>query len=216
MKKVLQTLVLLIGTAVSGLMLSLTGAAAQFTITFSVDEDGHGTATNSTGFFSALPFSLANDPTPGGLANAATYGLLNPPGLVAGNLILLEPGTGNFSDLIRFNPTENGGSLVFYSDTTDGVDSKADIGFPTGFNIDSAFVEVGPEGNNGFTYTPIAGEPGFIAGARGPVTYVLISDSPSAVPLPSTWLMLLGGLAGLGFFGYFGTKKGSAAAIAAA
>jgi hypothetical protein len=34
-------------------------------------------------------------------------------------------------------------------------------------------------------------------------------------PLPSTWLMLLGGLAGLGFFAYRGTKKNSAALAAA-
>ncbi len=37
----------------------------------------------------------------------------------------------------------------------------------------------------------------------------------TATPLPSTWLMLLGGLFGLGLFAYRGTKK-SAAAIAAA
>ena len=34
-----------------------------------------------------------------------------------------------------------------------------------------------------------------------------VTLNTSATPLPSTWLMLLGGLAGLGFIAYRGTKK---------
>ena len=41
------------------------------------------------------------------------------------------------------------------------------------------------------------------------------SYSIAATPLPSTWLMLLSGVVGLGFFAYRGTKK-NAAALAAA
>jgi hypothetical protein len=37
----------------------------------------------------------------------------------------------------------------------------------------------------------------------------------AATPLPSTWLMLLGALVGLGFFAYRGTKKDSAVLAAA-
>jgi hypothetical protein len=37
----------------------------------------------------------------------------------------------------------------------------------------------------------------------------------SATPLPSTWLMLLSGFAGLGFFAYRGPKKNTAAFVAA-
>ena len=51
--------------------------------------------------------------------------------------------------------------------------------------------EVGAEGANGFTYTPTAGQPGFVAGAAGPVTYVIISDSPAPEPA-SIGLMLAG------------------------
>jgi hypothetical protein len=41
------------------------------------------------------------------------------------------------------------------------------------------------------------------------------SLSVTATPLPSTWLMLLSGFVGLGFFAYRGTKKNSAALAAA-
>jgi hypothetical protein len=33
---------------------------------------------------------------------------------------------------------------------------------------------------------------------------------PAATPLPTTWLMLVSGFVGLGFFAYRGTKKNSA------
>lgn len=55
---------------------------------------------------------LAFDPGPGGLASALTYsGLGNPPSLVAGDVLVFEPGIGNtLSDVIRFNPANTGGS----------------------------------------------------------------------------------------------------------
>lgn len=43
---------------------------------------------------------------------------------------------------------------------------------------------------------------------------IVVNFVPTATPLPSTWLMLLSGFVGLGFFAYRGTKK-HAAAIAA-
>ena len=190
----------LAGLALAAWLVTAGGPAhAQgFSITTTVNENGQGTFSNTAGFFSPLPAALLPDPGPGGLPAALTYGLLNPPGLVAGDLVLLEPGTiGVVSDIIRFNPQQNGGSLVFYSDNFDGAPSLADTGPPLGTSLFTTAVEVGPEaGPNGFSYTPTAGLPGFIAGAAGPVTYVFQSDpAPSAVPAPPTLLLGLVGAA---------------------
>src|SRR4051794_35761229 len=90
--------------------LFLSAAEAQLA-DLSFDENGIGSITTGTGTFPTLGF-LAPDTGPGGLASALTYSLLQPPGLVTGDLLILEPG-GGLSDLIRFNPS---GTLVFYSD----------------------------------------------------------------------------------------------------
>ncbi len=182
------------------MVLGWMASAQDFTVTIDVDENGHGTFTNSDEFFATLSSSMQADPGPGGLASALTYNLLNPPGLTAGDLLLIEPGAERISDIIRFNPQEDGGSLVFYSDNDEGTDALADTGFPTD-QYDNTLImeEVGLEGNNGFTYTPMEGQPGFVAGADGPVTYILHSDSP-AVPEPGSLALLMGiGVSGAGF-----------------
>jgi len=197
---------------VSALILGLaiaSSAFAQFTINITLDENGDGTFTNSAGFFSNLPFALQPDPGPGGLASALTYGLLNPPGLTAGDLVILEPGLGVISDILRFNPNETiagtTGAVVAYSDNSDGPDSLADKGFPTALYANVfTVIEVGPEGNNGFSYTPIVGQPGFVAGAAGPVTYRFLSDT---VPEPSTAALLLSGVALIGIGRYWPRRK---------
>jgi len=90
------------------------------------------------------------DPGPGGLANALTYNLLNPPGLVAGDLLVQEVAGGPLSDLIRFNSSQTcfvglPGCLVFYSDNLDGADAIVTL------------LEIGFEGGlQGVIYTPTA------------------------------------------------------------
>jgi hypothetical protein len=188
------------GWAVLGpvaLVLLLGGAGrapAQFSVTITVDENGNGMLSNSAGFMGPLASGLFADPGPGGKPNALTYDLLNPPGLTVGDVKIMEGGV--LSDVIRFNPASplsaGTGSLVFYS-LSDG-NSLADLaGFPTANYANMLTLTEGP---TGISYTPTAGQPGFVAGAAGPVTYNIASDPAAAVPEPASLTLLgLGGAA---------------------
>ena len=171
---------------------------AQNNPLITMDEFGNGTIQFPLQPPNPLPGVMMADPGPGGRPNALTYNLLGPPNLVAGDLFLIEPGNTNFSDVIRFNPAGTGGnagypaSVVFYSDNGDGVDAPADVGSPFAFYANQLFVqEVGTEGNNGYVYTPVAGQPGYVAGFS--VTYNILSD----VPEPTTFAMTGLGVAAL-------------------
>jgi len=184
----------------TGSLFAGTNAYASFSITITVDENGNGTLTNTNGFSGTLGSGLQSDPGPGGLASALTYDLFNPPGLVAGDLIILDPGSFAVSDIVRYNPQETSptggiGALVFYSQSGAGQNSLADTGFPSAlYSNNLAVIEQGPAGGpNGYTYTPNAGQPGFVAGSAGPVTYVIESDLAPMVPEPSS--VVLGAIA---------------------
>jgi hypothetical protein len=173
-------------------------AYAQFTITVTVDENCNGVFMSSIGFQSPLDCGLFPDLGPGGLPAAVTYDLLSPPGLVAGDLLLFEssvPGA-PIADIIRFNAfspvTGGSGSLVFYS-ALDGGATLADTGFPTALYPNVAF-GFGIGGAATFMYPPVQGQPGFVAGAAGPATYV-VRTFPSTVPEPATVALLGAGLA---------------------
>jgi len=168
--------------------------ASSFAQLYTFDEFGNSSGPGIT------PGVLQPDPS-GGLPASIpvlVYNLIFP--VTSGDLLLTN-GTEGLSDVVRFwnpNPASGGPSqVIFYSDvsTTDPADSPADTGFPHNSLPILSITEVGPEGNNGATYTPATvGDPGFnLTGVA--VTYNIISD----VPEPGTVaLAVLGG--GLSLF----------------
>jgi hypothetical protein len=167
-----------------------TASADLVNINIIVDENAHGTLVGFLGPQTLATF-IGQDPGPGGLASVLQYDLGNPPGLVAGDVLVSE--AGGLDDVIRFNPTSfvagSAGSLAFYSDNLEGSHDLADTSTPPSsfytnqVSLMEGLIGVGIEG---VIYTPVAGQPGFVAGASVPVRYTLISDAPE----PTSWLLL--------------------------
>ena len=175
---------LLVGMAFFCVFALVASVGPASAVIITVDENGNGTLDLGLGPF-PLPGVLLPDPTPEGLTvPVLTYVLPFP--VVFGDLVLLEPGSTNeYSDVIRFFNT----SLIFYSDisTSDPPDALADTGLPINIRPVIFIPEIGPEGDNGVTYVAPSGTPGSLLSGE-PVTYVIVSDSPT-VPEPATILI---------------------------
>lgn len=193
-------LAILLATGIAGL------AQAENNPLITLAENGTGSVVFPGGVAIPLPGALNADPGPGGLSSALSFNLLGPPGLIAGDIRLLDPVTHFLLDLIRFNPAGTGAagypaSVVFYSGV-DGTIDLADTGFPSsGYPNVLSFDEI----STGNLYTPGATDPGFVPGFA--VTYKFITDS-AAVPEPATMALF-----GLGLIAFLVTRRRTAASI---
>jgi len=148
-----------------------------------LDENGHGFGPSG-----ALPFIVGPDP----LSGIVTLKYELPFPITPGDLVLGDSDTGAASDILRFYTQ----SVFFLSDLEDGEVPPFDLAdvqtlplLQPGFFF---FFENGPEGNNGFVWTPPAGTPGAPIGG-GTVQYNIISDG--VVPEPDTNILALIGAA---------------------
>ena len=130
---------------------------------------------------------LQADPVSGIVGLYYKFGTVSLPG----DVVLLEPQapTGTPSDMLRF---DGQGGVYFFSDYEPG-EANTDLAdvpvMPQPIN--PVFInEVGPEGNNGALYSPVAGQPGFdTSGILPGLQYNIISD----VPEPASVALLLAG-----------------------
>jgi PEP-CTERM motif len=152
--------------------------SASQALTITLDENGNAIGTVGQGTFGLdLIYQLPFDVTSGFL-------------FVKDSILLTAP----LEDVLSF--VKN--TVAFLSVNADGVDSLADqsAGFAVPINGNIVeILEVGPEGSNGFFYTPVAGQPGFTPDFA--VTYHILSDGMLAVSEPATLALLGTGLVGL-------------------
>jgi len=182
----------------SGLLLSTGIAASAQTAagptSYTFDESGNGGIQSLSN-----PFQIARNP--GSLVNRVlTYNL--PSAETPGDLYLNDSPVGApavIGEVLRFT---GNGTVQFYSDNSDGVDSLADTsGLPAPILTNVVTVpEIGPEGSNGAIYTPTLGQPGYNPAAGvGGTSYFIVSDSPvpEASSVVSLGLLLMLGMGGV-------------------
>jgi hypothetical protein len=151
----------------------------------SFDENGNGTWEDVSGNITPLTFGIGVPPSGG---HATLYYELTA-AITEGDLGVTEPSSTlsvQLSDLLRFS----GYCVYVYSDLPEAgqVGELADTGIPTQL-LDNllSMTEEGSEGGwNGVHYTPLSGQPGYIEGLEGSLTYVFTSD----VPEPTTIALL--------------------------
>jgi PEP-CTERM motif len=184
------TFLLLIVAMLAIIALSAASAQAQALPLIFFDENGN--VGTGPGFPTAPTPGFGTDPLSTGPPSATLYYVLPFP-VVTGDVQLTEPPTG-ISDLVRFEgPSQLGpGVIFFYSDNLDGGGDVADVGLPTLLtSTPTVIAETGPnDNNNGATYIPTPGMPGFPLAGPPAIQYNIISD----VPEPSS--ILLAGLGG--------------------
>jgi len=180
----------------------LAGSGDPFTATF--DENGNGfyDPRDGTGFKTLEVLGGAG-------TTLLVYRLPSP--VITGDVRIWEDFLGGtLSDVLRFTNAAgdvsgglNGDRLIVYSDLPEPGEKGdlADVGIPTQLfpNDGGGIVEVGPEGNNGVTYSP-----------GGPFDNIYVFRSDVAVPEPTSIIMLSLGALGAAGFGWRRRRAGVA------
>jgi hypothetical protein len=151
-----------------------TSAFAQTNLLISLDENGNG-------FLNGVRLTISIDQEP--ISQIETlhyhlpfYGFTNR----VGDVVLMEPGTpGTISDILRFDGV---GNVWFFSEREASDVPPFDLAdvaiLPMVWTNNFVMLdEVGPEGQNGASYTPLPSQPGYYG---ADVKYELISDIPEA------------------------------------
>jgi hypothetical protein len=101
-------------------------------------------------------------------------------------------------------------------DTSSTITSQSDFSFKLQNGFNRALVEYSQSANYSPSVLSLDAQDaiGGLTFAKDLASFDTFGTAPATTPLPSTWLMLLSGFVGLGFFAYRGTKK-NAAALAA-
>lgn len=125
-----------------------------------------------------------------------------------------DGGNGNYGGTTGFR--DNHGTDIFGGDTVVPIDSNGLIFAITNNPLRGQDALFAAWDNGGGTFAfLISGTLTDAFNVYYKITEGTGSYSIAAVPLPSTWLMLLSGFVGLGFFAYRGTKRNVAALAAA-
>src|SRR5271165_389704 len=161
----------------------LWGCSAMFAQPLPPDQVVFDEFGNATMNGTPLTCSKQADPGPGGKNSVLFCAYAFTPGTLAtGDLIVYDSDMVTISDVVRFATITIPGigsvaGFFIYSENSTGVTAPADVGLPTQINTNSATTtETGPPGQNGGTYSPDYGQPGFFFGADEGIVYTFTSD----------------------------------------
>lgn len=168
-----------------------------------LNESGNGSIIGAASVLGFDPFPLTTPyvaSSPGlfldSLSGITTLRYQTPNGytVTPGDVVLLD-GLGNPSDVIRFKSSISSATIYFFSDA-DGTGTMADVGLPSSFSANVVYrsQSVLDDGQFGWLWEPIAGEPGYITTTGVSSTYTYGWNLISEVPEPSSIALL--GLAG--------------------
>ena len=183
------------GAFMATIVLSLAASQVQAeSLIVNFDENGNLSANSG---FTATGVNGPDPSDPLNGLNPLIYVVGTGHNIVDGDVLLREPGSTNFSDLLRFyfDPNSNSELVIVYSDNDDSDGDKADVGLPALLqsNLLTLDETTRADGSDGlFGYIPVVGQQ-----PDAPIPGIVVTSiewnftSDAAVPEPAS-VMLLG------------------------